>query len=270
MRRHRKSSIPRHAVHPHPPPSARRPCGQGGHGFANLLRPPGRAGAFTLLELLVVIGVIALLASLLAPALARAGHRARQTQCLGNFRQIGIAFTLYLADHAEIFPDRRDLKVRLGFKPWTDWPPSDPRGGWAGAVLAPLLTPKSWQCAGRIQSIWPTLAAANQLSHPEDSLSSVHYWLWRFDRTEDPIPADNFWAKTVEAAAQQFIDARSGSVDAPSGPSEVELTVDAYFPGTVAAIPPAWRGLSPHPGGRNRLFLDGRAAFSKDARLRSR
>src|SRR6267378_1508623 len=93
--------------------------------------------AFTLIELLVVIAIIAILASLLLPALARAKQRSQRAACLSNLRQIGVSFTLYLNDHADRFMDRRDLKSSLpgGYHPWSSWPPSDPRGGWAAVVL---------------------------------------------------------------------------------------------------------------------------------------
>ena len=61
-----------------------------------------RAG-FTLVELLVVIGILAVLAGILFPVFARAREKARQTSCLSNVKQICLAMMMYLDDYDERF-----------------------------------------------------------------------------------------------------------------------------------------------------------------------
>ena len=73
-----------------------------------MIRKPSRclrSGiAFSLIELLVVIGVIGILISLLMPALSRAKGKANDTKCISNLRQIGIALTIYADEYQGKLP----------------------------------------------------------------------------------------------------------------------------------------------------------------------
>jgi prepilin-type N-terminal cleavage/methylation domain-containing protein/prepilin-type processing-associated H-X9-DG protein len=63
-----------------------------------------KRSGFTLIELLVVIAVLALLAAILFPVLAQTREKARQTTCLSNMKQLGLAANLYLLDWEGGFP----------------------------------------------------------------------------------------------------------------------------------------------------------------------
>ena len=63
-----------------------------------------RSKGFTLVELLVVIGIIALLVSILLPAMNRAREAAQRTACLSNIRQLGTAFRIYGITYKDACP----------------------------------------------------------------------------------------------------------------------------------------------------------------------
>ncbi|MCS6770942.1 MAG: type II secretion system GspH family protein [Kiritimatiellae bacterium] len=120
------------------------------------------ASGFTLIELLVVIAIIAVLASLLFPSISGAMQRSRQTACLANLRQIGVAMGLYVSERQGFLPPVKTANngshhwcqfvapyLRLKLDPPSLITPNAPRG-WPPGSRAPA----NW---------WPAFERGNPL-----------------------------------------------------------------------------------------------------------
>jgi type II secretory pathway pseudopilin PulG len=78
---------------------------------------------FSLIELLIVIGIIALLAGMLLPALQKAKQKGKTVSCRSNLKQLGIAVTLYTTDNHDYFPNATSQKADLLSQPRLQWLP---------------------------------------------------------------------------------------------------------------------------------------------------
>ena len=106
---------------------------------------PRRVTAFTLVELLVVIAVIALLISILIPALSRAREQANKVKCLSNLRQLGMAFVMYAGDNKQLFPFHADIGGMFA-EDWIYWEQQrDPKRS-AVAKYIGNINPGAFRC----------------------------------------------------------------------------------------------------------------------------
>ena len=107
---------------------------------------------FTLIELLVVIAIISILASLLFPVFARVRGKARQTVCLSNLRQAGMAFAMYASDYDGLYPYAVDPADRYTPQIWNalpDFQSQIPAMPWLHEVLQPYVKSREiFHCPG--------------------------------------------------------------------------------------------------------------------------
>ena len=78
-----------------------------------------RRNGFSLVELLVVVGIIAVLISLILPSLSKIREESKRVACLNNLRQLGAAFTLYLQANDDRYPRPGTGEA----EDWVAWPP---------------------------------------------------------------------------------------------------------------------------------------------------
>ena len=223
-----------------------------------------RHKAFTLIELLIVIAIVAILAALLFPTFAKVRENARRTTCTSNQRQIGMAITQYVQDADEVFPwsYSTDSGAMVG------WP--DEIAGYVGlknALIGPgrLNCPDSevsgqaYAANGQIiglldtvshslpQGFYRTVVGLNRISAPSSIILLTD---------ANTNTASGFGSSSREVAYPHAADSADHSAQSWD---QVWFGVGPYNNKQIS-----WR----HSGGANFLYVDGHVKYAHRGTLR--
>ena len=209
---------------------------------------------FTLIELMIVLAILGILIAIILPALSSARERGRQSACLSNLRQLGLAIAAYAQDSDQQFPLGGD-PADLHSDSWRNY-----NGGiyWAEArTLRPLtsvlqpytMDARIWHCPS--DTGFSSVEGSERFpisAHPTswDAYGSSYYY-----RTELPLAHQSLSGLTAYDQFPPF---------SAHGPSEIDLLNDGFG---------GWHG-----GGKrsdqwryNVLMADGHVTVADDARM---
>lgn len=202
-------------------------------------------GWFTLIELLVVIAIIAILASLMLPALHGTKDKAKQVVCISNLKNVGVAFMCYVGDYNgntfnDVGPDGTDN--------WSNWGGADfpgyinPYGG--------MLLPKDRPLSPYLGQNWDIYKCPND--NPSNPIGSGNSALWEYYGTTYIGNEDSLYSHNQNVASVRY-------------PSRLMLIGEMTM--YIVKVP-SWRGYGGRftfhdPSGWRSvvLFYDGHAAF---------
>ncbi len=207
------------------------------HGFSlSDDERPIPSGGFSIVELLVVVAIVALLASLLLPALSRAKERGRRAVCLSNLSQVGKACTIYALDNDDKYFPARDNAVQIALNPLQE----------KAAAVAGLMG-KIWSCPNRPLlpiyeaqgdqwligyqyfggiTNWNTPRGVLPSASPIKLTRSKPLWTLAADAT---MKVDNLWGGGGDDVAFKDMPPHPNSKNQPDGGNQVHVDGSARW-----------------------------------------
>lgn len=147
-----------------------------------MLHPSRNGAAFTLIEIMVVLVIIAGLAALIIPAGDRVLHRARAASCINNLRNLGSALNLYLSDHNNTMPNLVIARETIG----TDPPAIDT------ALLPYTEDAKVFRCPADSKKLWEKTGTSyiwNSLLN-DQNVTSLNFFGFVKSNSRIPVMSD--------------------------------------------------------------------------------
>jgi prepilin-type N-terminal cleavage/methylation domain-containing protein/prepilin-type processing-associated H-X9-DG protein len=226
-----------------------------------MARHPNKA--FTLVELLVVIGIIALLISILLPALGRARTRAKSVQCMAQLRNLGQSLVMYAGENRGKLPQHPSNALWL----WDIALPTRDalvkKGGTRNTLYCPFFAEQN------VSDLWDGTFGGT--SH--DFAVIGYFWMGRRLSATDPSQSSPLLPDLIGRSYLQVFRVptkpKLAPTLAPNSTAEIEVVMDSTIKqnGTWSAKG-GWSDIhvTSHlrrgvPEGINILFLDGHVAF---------
>lgn len=202
-----------------------------------------RSRGFTLIELLVVIAIIAILAAILFPVFAKAREKARQTSCLSNVKQLGLAQLQYAQDYRERFPI-----AAAGPGVTYTGPDGTTRTGymlWYFAVYPYVNNTQMFNCPSNPHE-WDGGYWGNHFSYPYNSFLSGQHMASIVSPTDCILNVDGIYYVSSGANNAESTIGSPPSVQARHNEGSNAVHVDGHAKWYRFEV--LWRGNAQHPG----------------------
>lgn len=241
-----------------------------------------RAVGFTLVELLVVMGIISLLIAILLPALSRARQAANTTYCLSNLRQLMQANVMYANDHngwEVVHSSKKALNV--DYRTWADNAdfkanlalPPEPRAFWPANRMCPEAAYSFLRSELTVAEVEWGMPPGNPWGKSADLYDVTHcyghngygtpswYWeRWGLAVQLNPITPTPVGIKLVKVTNAATTMAFGDSLNWNASAWDCDNYVGERGHPGFNAYPPLWYGTAYRHGGRaNFVFFDGHA-----------